>query len=147
MPYTYQYPRPSLTLDIILFSVNNNEISVLLIERGKYPFKGKWAFPGGFLDLDEELEAGARRELLEETGLNPGALEQFRSYGGIGRDPRGRTISVVFVKILEVEPPMPAAGDDAANAQWFSIHAVPELAFDHKLIFSEAIEKYFNIRI
>ena len=131
--YTYQYPRPAVTVDAILISKQN---SVLLIERGREPFKGKWALPGGFIEMDEELETACHRELEEETGLRVGELKQFRAYGGVNRDPRHRTISVIFYSFLEEESE-PMAGDDAAKANWFPLNSLPELAFDHQHILEE----------
>lgn len=131
--FTYSYPRPAVTVDAILISKQN---SVLLIERGREPFKGKWALPGGFIDMDEELETACRRELEEETGLRVGELKQFRAYGGVNRDPRHRTISVIFYAFTDTEL-LACAGDDAAKAQWFSIDQLPELGFDHQQILEE----------
>ena len=131
--FTYSYPRPAVTVDTILVSLQN---SVLLIERGRDPFKGKWALPGGFIDKDEELEIACRRELEEETGLRVGELKQFRAYGGVNRDPRHRTISVLFYAFTDKELAA-CAGDDAANAKWFPFDQLPELAFDHRLILDE----------
>jgi len=131
--YTYKYPRPSVTVDAILISKLN---SVLLIQRGDEPFKGKWALPGGFIELDESLETACHRELEEETGLRVGKLTQFKAYGAVDRDPRGRTISVIFYSSQEEEE-TPQAGDDAANAQWFPLNVLPELAFDHQQILIE----------
>lgn len=131
--YTYQYPRPAVTVDAILISKKR---SVLLIERGREPFKGKWALPGGFIEMDEELETACRRELVEETGLRVGELKQFRAFGGVNRDPRHRTISVIFYSFPEEESE-PLAGDDAAKAQWFQVDKLPELAFDHLQIIEE----------
>jgi len=131
--YTYQYPRPAVTVDAIIIC---NRISVLLIERGREPFKGKWALPGGFVDMDEDLETACRRELEEETGLRVGELKQFKTYGSVDRDPRGRTISVIFYAFPEKEL-IPLAGDDAAKAQWFLLDNLPELAFDHQQIIDE----------
>ena len=131
--FTYQYPRPAVTVDAVLISPRN---SVLLIERGKEPFKGKWALPGGFIEMDEELETACRRELEEETGLRVGELKQFRAYGGVNRDPRHRTISVLFYAFTDDEL-LACAGDDAAKVQWFSINQLPELAFDHRQILDE----------
>lgn len=130
---TYNYPRPSVTVDAILISNRN---SVLLIERGRDPFKGKWALPGGFIEMDEELETACRRELEEETGLRVGELKQFRAYGGVNRDPRHRTISVLFYAFTDDEL-IANAGDDAAKAQWFPLNQLPELAFDHQQILEE----------
>jgi 8-oxo-dGTP diphosphatase len=131
--YSYKYPRPAVTVDAILISSKKN---ILLIERGSEPFKGKWALPGGFIELDESLETACRRELEEETGLRVGELTQFKAYGDVDRDPRGRTISVIFYSFQEEES-APQAGDDAANAQWFPLEQLPELAFDHQLILEE----------
>jgi 8-oxo-dGTP diphosphatase len=131
--YTYQYPRPAVTVDAIIIC---NRISVLLIERGREPFKGKWALPGGFVDMDEDLETACWRELEEETGLRVGELKQFKTYGSVDRDPRGRTISVVFYSFQEEEL-ITNAGDDAAKAQWFPLDNLPELAFDHQQIIDE----------
>jgi 8-oxo-dGTP diphosphatase len=132
--FTYLYPRPAVTVDAIIFSKRQN--SVLLIERGNDPFKGKWALPGGFIEMDEELETACRRELEEETGIRVGEMKQFRAFGGVNRDPRHRTISVVFFAFTEQEI-TPKAGDDAALAQWFPIAKLPELAFDHGQILDE----------
>jgi 8-oxo-dGTP diphosphatase len=131
--YTYSYPRPAVTVDAILISPNK---SVLLIERGREPYKGQWALPGGFIDMDEELETACRRELEEETGIRVGELKQFKAFGGVNRDPRHRTISVIFYAFT-TEELIPQAGDDAARAQWFPINQLPELAFDHELILNE----------
>lgn len=131
--FTYSYPRPAVTVDAILVSPQN---SVLLIERGREPFKGKWALPGGFIDIDEELETACRREVEEETGLQVGELKQFKAFGSVNRDPRHRTISVLFYAFTDDEL-VACAGDDAAKAQWFPLDQLPELAFDHQLILNE----------
>ena len=131
--FTYSYPRPAVTVDAILISP---EKSVLLIERGREPYKGKWALPGGFIEMDEELEAACRRELLEETGIGVGELKQFKAFGGVNRDPRHRTISVIFYAFTDEEWAA-KAGDDAAKARWFPISQLPELAFDHQMILDE----------
>ncbi|HEY3373332.1 MAG TPA: NUDIX hydrolase [Prolixibacteraceae bacterium] len=138
--YTYQYPRPSVTVDAILLSKLN---SVLLIQRGGEPFKDKWALPGGFIELDESLEAACHRELEEETGVRVEDLKQFKAYGSVDRDPRGRTISVIFYSFQDEET-SPQAGDDAANAQWFQLDQLPELAFDHQLILNEFQAEVLN---
>lgn len=131
--YTYNYPRPAVTVDAILIGKRN---SVLLIERGGDPFKGKWALPGGFIELNETLEIACRRELEEETGLRVEELKQFKAFGAVDRDPRHRTISVIFYSFLEEEI-TPTAGDDAAKAKWFPLDELPELAFDHQQILEE----------
>lgn len=133
MSYMYQYPRPAVTVDAILISPDRK---ILLIERGREPYKGKWALPGGFIDMDEELETACIRELEEETGIRVEALRQFKAYGGVNRDPRHRTVSVIFYAFTDEEL-IASAGDDASKAQWFSINQLPELAFDHRLILEE----------
>ena len=139
--FTYQYPRPALTVDAILISRNQN--SVLLIERGREPFKGNWALPGGFIEMDEELDAACRRELGEETGIRVGEIQQFRAYGSVNRDPRHRTISVIFYTYLDDEIPA-MAGDDASRAKWFPIEELPALAFDHRLILEEFVNEVLD---
>ena len=137
--YTYDYPRPAVTTDCVIFGYDGKELKVLLIERGIEPFKGCWAFPGGFLNMDEDALAGARRELKEETGLEDAFIEQFHTFSEPGRDPRGRVITIAhyaLVKIQEVE-----GGDDAAQARWFSIGEVPPLAFDHDRILRMAMNR------
>lgn len=131
--YTYKYPRPAVTVDAILISKQN---SILLIQRSGEPFKGKWALPGGFIELHESLETACHRELEEETSLKVEQLTQFKAYGSVDRDPRGRTISVIFYSFQDEET-IPVAGDDAANAQWVPLDQLPELAFDHQLIIDE----------
>lgn len=131
--YSYQYPRPAVTTDAILISPDQK---VLLIERGREPFRGTWALPGGFIGMDEELEVACARELEEETGISGIALTQFKAFGGVGRDPRHRTISVLFYAFLDFEPEA-KAGDDAAKARWFPMNWLPELAFDHAAILDE----------
>lgn len=134
--YTYNYPRAALTVDAIVFVKEGNEIFVLLIERGREPFKNKWALPGGFIDMDETLETACKRELLEETGLVIEEMTQFKTYDAIGRDPRHRTISVVFSAELKEKQPV-NGGDDASGAGWYQVADLPELAFDHKQILSD----------
>ncbi|WP_319228794.1 NUDIX hydrolase [Draconibacterium orientale] len=134
--FTYKYPRAALTVDAIVFVKSETTISVLLIERGREPFKNKWALPGGFVDLDETLEKACIRELEEETGLQVEKMQQFRAYDAIDRDPRHRTISVVYS--VQLAGKMPVKGnDDAAQAKWFSIDDLPELAFDHAEILND----------
>lgn len=139
MKYCYKYPHPSVTTDCVIFGFDGNQLQVLLIERGIEPFKGKWAFPGGFLNMDETAEEGALRELKEETGLENAYIEQFNTYSDPGRDPRERVITIAhyaLVRIQEVK-----GGDDAAKAQWFPIDKVPQLAFDHDRILRDAMKK------
>lgn len=133
--FTYQYPRPAVTVDAILI---NHHQEVLLIERGREPYRGKWALPGGFIDMDESLETACMRELREETGLEIENLKQFKAFGAVNRDPRHRTISVIFYAFTEGKLNA-KAGDDAANVHWFPISQLPELAFDHRQILNEFI--------
>ncbi len=140
MSYTYKYPRPAVTADCIVMT--NEEVPlVLLIERGDEPFKGHWAFPGGFLNMDETTEQCALRELEEETGLKLVNVQQIGAYSKVDRDPRGRTISVAYLAV--VDQPFEVSGqDDAAKAQWFPVDALPPLAFDHAQIMADAIALY-----
>jgi 8-oxo-dGTP diphosphatase len=135
--YTYDYPRPSVTVDIVIVTQERNP-RVLLIRRKHEPFEGMWALPGGFVDEDEALDAAARRELQEETGIQAEHLEQLHTFGDPGRDPRGHTISVVYLARLEAAQVKPHAGDDAAAVDWFSLKKLPPLAFDHASILALA---------
>jgi 8-oxo-dGTP diphosphatase len=130
-----------VTVDSVVFLRDKTRPKVLLIKRKKEPFKDKWAFPGGFLEMDEELADGAARELAEETSLVGVELEQMRTFGTCGRDPRGRVIGVAFVGTVGPDNATVKAGDDAAEAAWFDIDQLPELAFDHDKIAKLAIEK------
>ena len=143
MAYTYKYPRPAVTADSIVIT-KEVEPKVLLIERGDEPFKGCWAFPGGFMNMDETTEQCAIRELEEETGLKVSEVYQIGAYSKVDRDPRGRTVTVANLAIIDA--PMTVRGqDDAAKAQWFPLSALPELAFDHDEIMRDAIKKYEEI--
>ena len=137
--YTYEYPRAALTVDAIVFVKERNSTFVLLIQRGKEPFLQQWALPGGFINLDETLEVACMRELEEETGLKVDHMTQFKTYDAINRDPRHRTISVVYQAELEEKKPV-KGNDDAARAEWFSLDDLPELAFDH----SEILDDFKN---
>lgn len=137
--YTYQYPHPAVCVDIILLVKNTVTNSILLIERKHPPFENSWALPGGFIDMHETLEQSALRELEEETGIKLNSLKQFASYGDPGRDPRERTVSVVYYKILNEEKEA-IAGDDAAKAKWFPLNNLPTLAFDHNKIIKDFID-------
>lgn len=141
MPYTYEYPRPAVTVDIAVFGRLKGELVVLLIERKHEPFMGSWALPGGFVDELEPLEVAALRELREETGLTGVKLTQVGAFGDPGRDPRGHTVSVAFVTETDPETASVQAGDDAAQAEWHRWDELPigrkarpgelKLAFDH----------------
>lgn len=143
MSFTYEYPRPALTVDVIL--VTQEDIpSVLLIQRKHNPFEGKWAFPGGFLDMDEDLKTAALRELEEETNVSNIKVTQFKTYGTIDRDPRGRTVSVVFYAFIKGKLKT-NAGDDASKAEWFKLNEIPKLAFDHDLIMNEFCNEIMKV--
>jgi 8-oxo-dGTP diphosphatase len=130
MKHCYDYPRPAVTADIIILKTTNTSQSVLLIERKHPPFEGMWALPGGFLEIDETLEAAALRELQEETGITGVELKQFHTFSKVNRDPRHRTITTVFIGYTDDNIYI-EAGDDAAKTQWFSMDKLPPLAFDH----------------
>jgi len=136
--YTYDYPRPAVTTDCVVFGHDGHKLKVLLIERGNEPYKGFWAFPGGFLNMDETAEQGALRELKEETRLDLRYIKQVGVFSEVNRDPRGRVITIAFyalAKKAEVQ-----GGDDAAKAQWFALNEVPPLAFDHDQMLQKALQ-------
>lgn len=140
MTYCYDYPRPAIATDIVLIAKTSTDKNVLLIKRKNDPYKGMWSFPGGFMDINETLIETANRELFEETGIKTNELTLFGIYDSPLRDPRGRTIGVVYYALLEniIEP---QSGDDAAQAQWFSIKHIPPLAFDHNIIIRDILNK------
>ncbi|GAF02284.1 NUDIX hydrolase [Saccharicrinis fermentans] len=135
--YSYEYPRPSVTTDCVIFGFDGIELNILLIERGIEPFKGQWALPGGFLQMDETTEECARRELTEETGVSDLYLEQLYTFSDVKRDPRGRVITVSYYALIRSTDFKVIGGDDASAAKWFPIHQVPSLAFDHDRILRE----------
>jgi 8-oxo-dGTP diphosphatase len=136
-PYTYPFPAHYITADIVAFTFRAAKLHVLLIERGNAPFRGSWALPGGFMKPDEELDACARRELMEETSLKTFFLEQFTTVGTIGRDPRGRVVTVAFLALVRWEAGV-RGGTDARDARWFSVEELPRLAFDHGELIARA---------
>lgn len=138
--YTYPYPAHYVTTDIVVFTFREQRLQALLIRRGEAPHKGQWALPGGFLRPDEEIEDCARRELAEETSLAEFFLEPFATVGTIGRDPRGRVITVAHLALVRWEPKV-RGGTDAADARWFGVDALPPLAFDHDGIIRAARAK------
>jgi len=131
----------ALTVDAVIFTEENNVFYILLIKRKNEPFKGKWALPGGFLEEGEVLEKGCSRELQEETGLQLKGLQQVGVYDAVNRDPRGRTISVAFAKIIPKKINV-EGNDDAAEASWVEVKQLKELAFDHSVIVNDAINKF-----
>jgi len=141
LKYCYNWPRPMVTVDAIVFNVSCPE-KLLLIKRGKEPFKGMWALPGGFVEMNEELKDAAGRELKEETGLEKIMLEQMHTFGKCGRDPRGRNITVAFIGLTDDSNAKIRPGDDAACAKWFEITNLPDMAFDHNEVAEIAIEKF-----
>lgn len=137
--FCYKYPHPAVTADCVIFGFDGVSIKVLLIQRGVEPYKGKWAFPGGFMKIDETAQECARRELEEETGLKNASVEQFYTFSDVERDPRERVITVAhyaLVRLSEVK-----GGDDAALAQWFAMNQIPPLAFDHENILRMAVNR------
>lgn len=140
MSYTYEYPRPALTTDALLIATIENRDYILLIERKFDPWKGYWALPGGFVNMDEDLVTACARELEEETGITGIGLTQFETFGDVNRDPRGRTVSVVYwAKVNEL---IKAKGsDDAASAIWFPVDKLPSLAFDHRQIIDKFLKR------
>lgn len=141
MPHTYEYPRAALTVDCVVFGLDEGDLKVLLIERGLEPFKGKWALPGGFVRVDETLEAAAGRELEEETGVRDVFLEQLFTFSAIKRDPRERVVSVAYYALVNLADHITRAATDASDAQWFSATKPPKLAFDHGEILSLALAR------
>ena len=144
MNYTYEYPRPAVTVDLVIFTIAENDLQVLLIRRGGEPFKNCWALPGGFVEIDESLEKAAARELKEEVGVTKVYLEQLYTFGDPKRDPRGRVISVSYFALVDAESQRIRAASDAAEAEWHSVFNPPKLAFDHKKILDYAVWRLRN---
>jgi 8-oxo-dGTP diphosphatase len=139
MPFSYQYPRPALTVDCVVFGLDDGDLKVLLIQRDGEPFAGRWALPGGFVNLDEDLETAARRELEEETGVSKLYLEQLYTFGDVERDPRERVVSVAYYALVKLGDHRVRAATDARNAAWFAVSDPPTLAFDHDKILAMAL--------
>ena len=141
MPYTYDFPRPALTVDCVVFGLDDDGLKVLLVQRDLPPFKDRWALPGGFVRMEESVDDAARRELREETGLtlNDLYLEQLYTFGGVGRDPRGRVVSVAYYALVNLADHRVQAATDARDAAWFSVSDTPSLAFDHDAIVAAAL--------
>lgn len=141
MTYTYEHPHPAVTTDVAVFTVRDGRLMVLLIRRAAPPHEGEWALPGGFLKIDEPLEACARRELMEETGLHTPHLQQFHAFGAPDRDPRERVVSVAYLAVLPRGVAEPKEGGDAREVGWHEVAALPALAFDHGTIIDMAMRR------
>ena len=139
--YQYQYPHPSVSTDIVIFTIQEEQLKVLLIRRRSEPFKNGWALPGGFVEIDEDLEQAALRELREETGITGVYLEQLFTFGKPDRDPRERVITVSYYSLVPIDRLSVGAASDARELGWFNIDQLPELAFDHKKIISKAKQR------
>ncbi|MEZ5559982.1 MAG: NUDIX hydrolase [Pseudomonadales bacterium] len=144
-PYTYSHPHPAVAVDVVVLALRNDVLEVLLIERARDPYAGRWALPGGFVGIDEDLADAARRELREETSLAAGPLQQIGAFGAPQRDPRERVISVAFWTRLDSAQPA-RAGSDARTAAWFPVDRLPPLAFDHGQIVAAALRAAGNLR-
>lgn len=139
--HSYKYPRAAIVLDAVVFHKENKELEVLLIQRKHDPWKGMWALPGGFLEVDETCEEGAKRELEEETGLKNVDLKQFYVFDKVDRDPRERIISVAHVGFTDKNKQEIKGADDASDAQWFNVKKLPVLAADHHSIIGMALDR------
>lgn len=141
MPHTYEYPRPALTVDCVVFGLDDEDLKVLLIQRDLDPFAGRWALPGGFVNVGEAIDVAARRELEEETGIGRVFLEQLYTFGAPNRDPREHVVSVAYYALVRLSDHRVQAATDARDAAWFSADDIPKLAFDHRKILKTAHER------
>ena len=141
MSYTYEFPHPAVTVDIVVFTIENDDLKVLFIQRDQDPHEGEWALPGGFVDIDESLGHAAKRELKEETGASASFLEQLYTFGRPDRDPRERIITVAYFALIPSDQLSIAAGDDARDAKLYSTNELPALAFDHENILRIAMHR------
>jgi 8-oxo-dGTP diphosphatase len=143
MAHTYEYPRPAVTVDCVVFGLDleAEDLKILLIQRSGPPFAGMWALPGGFVGMDETIEQSAKRELQEETGISRLYLEQLYTFGDPGRDPRGRTITVAYYALVKLADHPIKADTDASDVGWFSVSDLPRLAFDHAKIVAMALNR------
>ena len=140
--YSYEYPRPALTVDVVIFTLREGQLHVLLVQRAEKPFSGMWALPGGFVKMEEALDEAAYRELEEETGLQQAYLEQLYTYGDPKRDPRGRVVTVAYFALIPADAPILTEGSsEVSKAGWFPIERLPRLAFDHAEIISYALRR------
>jgi 8-oxo-dGTP diphosphatase len=141
MSFTYEFARPALTVDVVVFALDAEELRVMLIERDLKPFAGRWALPGGFVRVDETVDAAARRELQEESGLKDIFLEQLYTFGDLDRDPRERVVTVAYYALVNLAGHEVRASTDARNAAWFPMNDLPDLAFDHQRILTAAHDR------
>jgi len=141
MAHTYEFPRAALTVDCVVFGLDDEDLKVLLIQRGMDPFEGKWALPGGFVRLEETLEEAALRELEEEAGLTKVFLEQLFTFGTVDRDPRERVVTVAYYALVNIRDHRVQAATDACDAAWFAVSDTPTLAFDHEEILEVALAR------
>jgi 8-oxo-dGTP diphosphatase len=139
--YSYEFPRPSVTVDCVVFGLDQEDLKVLLIQRDLPPFAGHWALPGGFVRMEETLDQAALRELQEETGARNVYLEQLYTFGDLQRDPRGRTITIAYYALVKLGDHVPHAATDARDARWFPVADLPKLAFDHTRILDSACQR------
>jgi 8-oxo-dGTP diphosphatase len=142
--YCYDFPRPALTVDVIVFAFHENRLQVLLVRRNLEPFKGRWALPGGFVQMDEDLHVSALRELGEETGVDDVYLEQLYTLGDPDRDPRTRTVTVAYFALMSADQYAAARlepATDVDDVRWWSIYDLPDLAFDHARILQYALQR------
>ena len=135
------YPRPSVTVDVIIFTLRGSDLQVLLVKRGHPPFEGMWAIPGGFVAIGESLEEAALRELEEETGVRDVYLEQLYTFGDVDRDPRGRVITGAYFALVPAAAIAPHTGSDVTETRWWSVYDLPPLAFDHAHILAYALQR------
>ena len=139
--YTYEYPHPAVTVDIVIFTIRDEQLKLLLIRRACKPYMGKWALPGGFVNINEDLDTAARRELKEETGVSGVYLEQLYTFGAPKRDPRERVITVAYYTLIPSDKIQLQAATDAEAVGWFGMDELPKLAFDHDRILQTAYER------
>ena len=139
--FQYEYPHPAVTVDVVIFTIRDRQLKLLLVKRAGEPYRGKWALPGGFVQLEESLDAGASRELEEETGVSGVFLEQLYTFGKPGRDPRERVITVAYYALVPSDKLQIRAATDAEAVGWFGMDELPELAFDHAEIVAMAHQR------